>query len=104
MTYRMLKQKSREWLINLWVATIDFAKAFDTVHHESIWKSLSRYGISEPYICLLKKQYSKKRVMVARDTESDEFPIARWSRHGYLLSSLLFNSVLQFALEDDLRA
>ena len=37
------------------------------------------------------------------DEESDEFPIARESKQGDPLSSLLFKSVLRFALEDDLR-
>ena len=49
MTYRMLEQKSGEWEIHLWVATIDFAKAFDTLHQDAIWKSLSRFRTREPF-------------------------------------------------------
>ena len=102
MTHRMLGQKRREWQISLWVPTVNFVKAFDTIHHDAMWKFLSKFGISEPHICLVKKLYSNQRATVVTDKESDEFPIARRSKQGDQLSSLLFNSVLQFALEDDL--
>ena len=36
-TYRMIDQKCHEWGIKMWVATIDFMKAFDSITHKSIW-------------------------------------------------------------------
>ena len=54
-------------------------------------------------MCLLKKQNSSQWTTVVTDKESDEFPIAKGSKQRDPLSSLLFNSVLQFAMEDDLR-
>ena len=44
-TYRMNEQKCHEWAINMWIATIDFAKAFDSITHKSIWKALNSCGI-----------------------------------------------------------
>ena len=35
-TYRLLEQKNREWSVSMWVATINLAKAFDTIRHEAI--------------------------------------------------------------------
>ena len=37
------------------------------------------------------------------DTESDQFEIKRGTKQGDPLSSLLFNTVLQYALEGDLK-
>ena len=47
-TYRLLEQKCREWSIKMWVATVDFMKAFDSVSRQSLWKALEklRYRIT----------------------------------------------------------
>ena len=42
----------------MWVAAIDFKKAFDSIQHEAIWKSLRNHSVSEQYISLLKKLYT----------------------------------------------
>ena len=39
-TYRMVEQKCHKWSINMWTATIDFTKAFDSTTHKSMWKAL----------------------------------------------------------------
>ena len=39
-TYRMIEQKCHEWCIKMWIATIDFTKAFDSITHQSIWTTL----------------------------------------------------------------
>ena len=48
------------------------------------------------------KLYTDQRATVLTDVESDEFGIARGTNQGDLLSSLLFNSVLQLAMEKDI--
>ena len=81
---------------------IDFNKAFDSFQHEATWNSLRNHSISEQYICFLTKQNTDQRATVLTDVESDEFSIARGTKQGDLLSSLLFNSVLQSAMEKDI--
>ena len=39
-TYRKIEQKCHEWSIKMWIATIDFTKAYDSITHKSIWKAL----------------------------------------------------------------
>ena len=34
-TYRMIEQKCHEWRVNMWIARIDFMKAFDSIKHNS---------------------------------------------------------------------
>ena len=84
------------------VAAIDFQKAFDSIQRDAIWSSLRNHSISEQYICLLKKLYADQRATVLTDVESDEFKIARGTKQGDLLSSLLCNSVLQSAMVKDI--
>ena len=47
------------------------------------------------------KLYADQRATVLTDVESDEFRIARGATQGDPLSSLLFNSVLQSAMEKE---
>ena len=45
-TYRMFERRCHEWCIKMWIATIDFTKAFDSILHKSIWKALDSCGIN----------------------------------------------------------
>ena len=53
-TYRMVDQRCHEWGVKMWVATIDFMKAFHTITHKSIWDTHKSSGIKHVYIHLLK--------------------------------------------------
>ena len=85
----------------MWTATIDFTKAFDSISHKPIWKPLKSCGIEHDYISLLKKLYRDQKASVLTDEESNMFEIKKGTKQGDPLSSLLFNMVLQKALEDD---
>ena len=54
-TYRLLEQRSREWGVKKWIATVDFAKAFDTIRHRALWKALARFEIDTPVHQLLEE-------------------------------------------------
>ena len=98
----MLEQRCREWGVPMFISTIDFTKAFDRIKHQSLWNALKYFGLDQKYIDLLKKLYADQKATVLTDKESDEFEIKRGTKQGDPLSSLLFNTVLQNALEDDL--
>ena len=73
-TYRLVEQKCHEWGINMWTATIDFTKAFDSITHTSIWKALNACGNNHEYISLL-KNYKDQKASVQTDVESNMFEI-----------------------------
>ena len=99
-TYRTFEQKCHEWRIKMWTATIDFTQVFDSITHKSIWKALKSCGIEHDYIILLKNLYRDQKASVLTDEESNLFEIK--TKQSDPLSSLLFNMVLQRALEDDI--
>ena len=47
-----IKEKAREFQKNIWF--IDYAKAFDCVDHNKLWKILQDMGISDHLTCLLR--------------------------------------------------
>ena len=103
MVYRVLEQRCREWSVPLYISTIDFTKAFDSIKHSALWKSLRFYGVKPAYVRLLQRLYSQQEGTVLTDKESDVFSIKTGTKQGDPLSSLLFNTVLQYSSEEDLK-
>ena len=72
-------------------------KAFGSITHKSIWSALKSCGIEQHYISLLKKLYrdQKATVLTVTCSRSRKEP-------NRALPSLLFNTTLQKALEEDI--
>ena len=50
-------EKAREFQKNIYFCFIDYAKAFDCVDHNKLWKILKEMGIPDHLTCLLRKLY-----------------------------------------------
>ena len=99
-TYRLIEQKCHEW--KMWTATVDFTKTFDSISHKCIWEALKSCNIDHEYVSLLRKIYREK-TSVQTDEESEIFDIHKDSKQGDPMSSLLFNTVLQYSLKDEIQ-
>ena len=102
-TYRLIEQKCHEWRIKMWTATVDFTKAFDSISHNSIWEALKSCNVDHEYVSLLRKIYRDQKASVQTDEESEIFDIQKGSKQGDPMSSLLFNTVLQYSLKDEIQ-
>ena len=51
-------KKAREFQKNIYFCFIDYAKAFDYVDHNKLWKILQEMGIPDHLTCLLKNLYA----------------------------------------------
>ena len=87
----------------MWTARVDFTKAFDSVTHKSIWKAHKACDIKHEYVSLLEKIYRDQKASVQTDEESEIFDIQKGSKQGDPMSSLLFNTVLQYSLKDEIQ-
>ena len=87
----------------MWTATVDFMKAFDSVSHKSVWDALKSCNVDQGYISFLKKIYKNQKASVQTDEESNIFDILKGTKQGDPLSSLLFNTVLQYSLKDEIQ-
>ena len=57
-------EKARELQKNIYFCFIDYAKAFDCVDHNKLWKILKETGIPVHLICLLRNLYPGQEATV----------------------------------------
>ena len=55
-------EKAREFQKNIYFCLIDYAKAFDCVDHNTLWKILKETGIPDDLTCLLRNLYAGMQV------------------------------------------
>ena len=51
-------EKAREFQKNIYFCFLDYAKAFDYVDHNKLWKNLKEMGIPDHLTCLLRNLYA----------------------------------------------
>ena len=61
---RWIIKKAREYQKNIYFCFIDYAKAFDCVDHNKLWKILQEMGISDHLTCLLRNLYAGQEATV----------------------------------------
>ena len=64
-----ITEKAREFQKNIYFCFIDYAKAFDCVHHNKLWKILQGMGIPDHLTCLLKTCMQVKKQQLELDVE-----------------------------------
>ena len=55
---RWIIKKAREFQKNIYLCFIDYAKAFDYVDHNKLWKIMKEMGIPDHLTCLLRNLYA----------------------------------------------
>ena len=66
---RWIIQKAREFQKNVYFCFIDYAKAFDCVDHNKLWKILKEKGIPDHLICLLRNCMQVRKQQLELDME-----------------------------------
>ena len=89
---RWIIEKAREFQKNIYFCFIDYAKAFDCVDRNKLWKILKEMGISDHLTCLLRNLYAGQEATVRTvHGTTDWFQIRKGVRQGCVLSPYLFN-------------
>ena len=85
-------EKAREFQRNIYLCFNDFAKAFDCVDHNKLWKILKEMGIPDHLTCLLRNLYAGQEATVRSGPGTiDWFQIGKGVHQDYILSPCLFN-------------
>ena len=89
---RWIMEKGREFQKNIDFCFIDYAKAFDCVDHNKLWKILKEMGIPDHVTSILRSLYAGQEATVRTEHETtDWFQIGKEVHQGCILSPCLFN-------------
>ena len=87
-------KKAREFQKNVNFCFIDYAKAFDSVDHNKLWKILQEIGIPDYLTCLLRNLYAVQEATVKTGHGSTEwFQIGKGVNQVCILSPCLLSCV-----------
>ena len=85
-------EKAREFQKNIYFCFTDYARAFDCVDHNKLWKILKEMRITDRLTCLLRNLYAGQEATIRTlYGKADWFRIENGVPHSYLLSPYLFN-------------
>ena len=61
---RWITEKAREFQKNIYFCFINYAKAFDCVDHDKVWKILKEMGLADHLTCLLRNLYTGQEATI----------------------------------------
>ena len=96
-----IMEEAREYQKNIYFCFIDYAKAFDCVDHNKLWKILKEMGIPDHLTCLLRNLYAGQEATVRTGHgTTDRFQIGKGVCQGCILSPCLFNFYAEYIVRN----
>ena len=97
---RWITKTEREFQKNIYFGFIDYAKAFDCVDHNKLWK-IQEMGIPDHITCLLRNLYAGQEATVRTGYgTTDWFHIGKGVCQGCMLSPSLFNLYAEYIMRN----
>ena len=98
---RWIIEKDRQFQKNIYFCFIDYAKAFDCVDHNNLWKILQEMGIPDHLTCLLINLYAGQEGTVRTGHGTTHwFQIGKGVRQGCISSPCLFNFYAEYIMRN----
>ena len=92
-------KKQESFQKSIYFCFIGYAKAFDCVDHNKLWKILKEMGLPDHVTCLLRNLYAGQEATVRTGHgTTDWFQIGKGVRQGCILSPYLFNLYAEYIL------
>ena len=77
-----IMEKAREFQKNIYFCFIDYAKDFDCVDHNKLWKILQETGITDHLTCHLRNLYADQAGTIITGHGTDWFQIGKKESQG----------------------
>ena len=93
--------KKHKFQKNIYFCFIDYAKTFDYMDHNTLWKSLKEMGIADHLACLLRNLLAGQETPVRTGYgTTDWFQIGKGVCQGCILSTCLFNFYVEYFMQN----
>ena len=96
-----IMEKAREFQKNIYFSFLDYAKGFDCVDHNKLWKILKEMGIRDHLSCLLRNLYAGQEATVRTGHgTTDWFQIGKGVCQGCIFLPCLFNFYAEYIMRN----
>ena len=96
-----IMEKAREFQKNIYLCFVDYAKAFDCVDHNKLWKILKEMGIPDHLTGLLRNLYAgQEATLRPGHGTTDWVQIGKGVRQGCIVSTCLFNLQAEYIMRN----
>ena len=96
---RWIMEKARGFQKNIYFCFTDYAKAFDCVEHNKLWKIMKEMGIPDHLTCFSRNLYTGQEATIRTGHgTTDWFQIGKGVRQGCILSPCLFNFYAEYIM------
>ncbi|KAI0231053.1 hypothetical protein LSAT2_018566 [Lamellibrachia satsuma] len=90
-TLRQILEQCQEWNTPIYANFVDFEKAFDSIHRDSLWRILRHYGIPPKIVSIIKLLYGDfSTKVICGQYLTEDFEIKTGVKQGCILSPFLF--------------
>ena len=94
-------EKTRQFQKNIYFCFTDYAKAFNSVDHNKLWKILKEMGIPHNLTCLLRNLYAGQEATVRTEHGTTNWiQIGKGVCQGCILSPCLFNLYAEYIMRN----
>ena len=91
-TLKQIIEKRREHNLETHIAFVDYAKAFDTIQRNRMWRIMDNIGIPSHLIGAIKSLYHDNKIVIkSLNRVSEDIQVNKGLRQGWSLSPTLFN-------------
>ena len=96
---RNILEQAPEWNAILYVCFVDYEKAFNSVHRETLWKIMESYGIPRKLVKMVKAMYAGNQCAVVDSSgQTDWLTVASGVKQGCNMSGFLFLLVIDWIM------
>ncbi|XP_063447098.1 uncharacterized protein LOC134726617 [Mytilus trossulus] len=101
---RNIIEQCSEWNAPLYINFVDFEKAFDSIHRESLWSILKAYHIPAKLITVIKLFYDSFECAVLDEgVQSDWFKVKTGVKQGCVMSGFLFLIAIDYVMKQTIK-
>ena len=88
-------EKTTEYNIPLYMAIVDYEKAFDSIQHRAVFEALRPHGVQEKYVNIIKETYAEGTAQIRTEKLGGKIKITKEVRQGDTLSPVMFTAAVE---------